>query len=458
MDVLIKNGTVVTCDRQDTIIQDGAVAVIGNKIVAVGNTPDLERQYPNLDVIDARDRAVLPGFINSHTHTVLTVIRGTVEDMESEVIYTYMTPITIVMNPDERSAMTALGCLEAIRSGATTLVDPLRWVTTYAQAMVDTGLRLFLSESCADALTLKIRFGDYEYSREWGEQFLERAEALVERFHDTENGRVQCQIAAHAPDNCSPWMLEKLLDMARKYELRRTVHLAQSQLEVDQVKKISGRTPVEYLQENGWLGADLLAAHWTHCTEKDIEILAETGVHMTTCPSSSSTHGNFGVANYPAIFDAGVNVALGTDNMTEDMFHAMNKGLITQRGMRGGGINPPPQQMLRCATTNGAAALGRDHDLGSIEAGKLADLCIVNLTRPHLVPAINLVSNLVHYGQAGDVETVMVDGELVMQDGVVLTMNEEDVVRNAREATASSWLRLHEQYPDVPMPPSAVFN
>ncbi len=456
MDVLIKNGTVVTCDREDTIIRYGAVAVTGNKIAAVGGTSDMERRYPNLDVIDARNKAVLPGFINAHTHTVLTVIRGTVEDMESEVIYTYMSPITIAMTPDERSAMTALGCLEAIRSGATTLVDPLRWVTTYAQTMVDTGLRLFLSESCADALTLKIRFGEYEYSREWGEQFLERAEALVERFHDTENGRVQVQTAAHAPDNCSPWMLEKLLDMARKHGLRRTVHLAQSQLEVDQVKKISGRTSVEYLQDNGWLDSDVLAAHWTYCTEKDIEILAETGVHMATCPSSSSTHGNFGLANYPAIFDAGVNVALGTDNMTEDMFHAMNKGLITQRGMRGGGINPPPEVMLRCATTNGATALGRDHDLGSIEAGKLADLCIVNANRPHLVPAINIVSNLVHYGQAGDVETVMVDGEMVMQDGVVLTMNEEDVVRNAQEATVSSWRRLHEQYPDVPMPPSLV--
>lgn len=458
MDVLFKNGTIVTCDENDTIIQDGAVAVIGNKIAAVGETSDLEGQYPVLDVIDARDKAVLPGLINSHTHTVLTVIRGTVEDMASEVVYTYMTPITIVMNPDERSAMTALGCLEAIRSGATTLVDPLRWVTTYAQTMVDTGLRLFLSESCADALTLKIRFGEYEYSQEWGEQFLERATALVEHFHDTANGRVQCQIAAHAPDNCSPWMLERVLNLANKYGLRRTIHLAQSQLEVDQVKKVSGRTPVEYLQDNGWLGPDLLAAHWTHCTEKDIEILAETGVHMATCPASSSTHGNFGIANYPAIFDAGINVALGTDNMTEDMFHAMNMGLITQRGMRGGSINPTPQQMLHCATTNGAKALGRDHDLGSIEAGKLADLCIISLTRPHLVPAISLLSNLVHYGQAGDVETVMVDGEFVMRDGKVLTMNEEDVVRNAREATVSSWRRLHEQYPDIPMPDSPLLR
>ena len=216
MDMLIKNGTVITCDEEGTIVDDGAVAVVGGKIAAIGNTADLESQYQHLQTVDARGKAVLPGFINSHTHTVLTVIRGTVEDMDANSVYAYMTPITFAMSPDERASMAALGCLEAIHCGTTTLVDPLRYVHTYAQAMVDSGLRLFLSESCADALTLKIRFGTYEYSHEWGEQFLERAVSLVEQFHDKENGRVQCQIAAHATDNCSPWMLGQLMRASRQ--------------------------------------------------------------------------------------------------------------------------------------------------------------------------------------------------------------------------------------------------
>ena len=147
--------------------------------------------------------------------------------------------------------MNALGCLEAIRSGTTTMVDPFRHVYQYAQTMADSGLRLFLSESCADALNLKIRYGIYEYSEEWGQQFLDRTERLIGEFHGMDGGRVQCQVAAHAPDNCSPWMLKKLLDMSEKHGLRRTVHLAQSQKELDQVRSISGVSSAAYLRDNG---------------------------------------------------------------------------------------------------------------------------------------------------------------------------------------------------------------
>ena len=378
------------------------------------------------------------------------------EDLDAGAVYTYMTPITFAMTPDERSAIAALGCLEAIRCGTTTLVDPLRHVHTYAQAMADSGLRLFLSESCADALTLKLRFGNYEYSREWGQEFLERTVTLVEQFHNTQNGRVQCHIAGHATDNCSPWMLGQLLDLASKYGLRRTIHLAQSQGEVDQIRSLGGRTPVEYLRDNGWLGPDLLAAHWRFCTESDIEILAETGTHMAHCPASGSRHGSHGGARMPNIFDAGVNVALGTDNMSEDMFQALSIGLIINRGMRGGGTYPMPTQLLQCATRNGARALGREQDLGSLQPGKLADLSIMNLKRPHLVPTINLLSNIVHYGQASDVETVMVGGQMVMENSKVNTMNEEDVLNNAQEAAASTWTRLHQLFPDIQKPDAAV--
>ena len=256
--MLIKNATVVTCDDEGTIIRDGAVAIVDGRIAAVGKTADVEPAYNHLQSIDASGKAVLPGLINAHTHTVLTVIRGTVEDMDVNAVYAYMTPITFVMTPDERGAMAALGCLESIRCGSTTLVDPLRFVEGYAQAMVDSGLRLFLSESAADALTLEIRHGRYEYSREWGEQFLERTLDLVERFHGADNGRVQCQVAAHATENCSPWMLGRLMELADRHALRRTIHLAQSRAEVEQVRKLSGNssTPTEYLRDNGWLGPE----------------------------------------------------------------------------------------------------------------------------------------------------------------------------------------------------------
>ncbi len=369
-----------------------------------------------------------------------------------------MVPITYVMTPDERSAFAALGCLEAIRSGTTTIVDPLRHVASYAPAMVNSGLRLFLSESAADALTLEVRRGVYEYSRAWGETFLDRTQALIEAHHMTHQGRVQCQIAAHATDNCSPWMLEQLLQLAERYQLRRTIHLAQGQGEVDQIRAAHQLTPAAYLDQNDWLGPDLVAAHWSFCTDQDIERLADTGTHMAHCPANSSRRGSHWGVKMPQIFDAGVNVALGTDNMTEDMFQAMRIGIIINRGKRGGGEFPMPQTLVQCATRNGALALNRSHDLGAIEPGKKADLTLLNLQRAHLSPLINLYSNLVHYGHPSDVESVLVDGEFIMQDGRVLTMNEADVIRHSQEAAVSAWRRFQETYPDIALPPGLIFQ
>jgi 5-methylthioadenosine/S-adenosylhomocysteine deaminase len=449
--LLFKNATVCTLDGSRRIIDGGAVAVRGDRIIAVGGTEDLARQFPDMPSVDASGKAVLPGFINSHTHTVLLVLRGTVEDMDGDAIFGYMTPISFAMTPEERTALARLGCLEAIRSGTTTVVDPFRHVTGYAQGMADTGVRLYLSENGADALTLKIRKGIYEYDRAFGEEFLERTVALIEGFHGKNNGRVQCQIAAHAPDTCSPWMLGRLRDLAEKHGLTRTVHLAQSRKEVEQVRAMSGKTPAEYLRDNDWLGPDVVGAHWTFCTDDDIDLLARHGVHMAHCPANSSRRGPH-VVRIGRILDAGVNVALGTDNMTEDMFQALKIGSIIHRGGHGGGVSPTPQEMLDGATVNGARALGREDDLGSIEAGKKADLAILDLDSAHLRPIINLTSSLVHYGHPGAVDSVMVDGAFVMRDGRILTMDEGETIEAAQEATVAAWRRLHETSPDIRIP------
>jgi 5-methylthioadenosine/S-adenosylhomocysteine deaminase len=451
MNMLLESATILTCDAERRIVDDGAVAIIDGRIGDIGNTAEMRGRHPGLARVDLSGKALLPGLINAHTHTVLTVLRGTVEDMSGDAIYGFMTPISFLMTAGERAALARLGCLEAIRSGCSTLVDPFRHVVTYANAMVETGLRLWLAESCADARTLEIRKGAYVYDRDWGEPFLDRARALIEGWHGKADGRVSVQISAHAPDNCSPWMLGELADLARRHGLTRTVHLAQSQGEIEQVRRFAGSTPAEYLDREGWLGPDLVGAHWTFCSESDIDLLAERGVHFAHCPANSSRRGPHKV-RADRIIDRGINIALGTDNMTEDMFQAMKLGSVVHRGSFGGGVRPAPQELLDGATRNAAASLGRLEDLGSIERGKRADLTVLDLDSPALRPIINLTSNIVHYGTPACVDSVLVDGRFIMRAGRVLTMDEREVIRDAQVATESVWRRLLVREPDLPRP------
>lgn len=370
---LITDTVAITCDDARRVLDHTGILIESGRIAAIGPSPALEAAHPEAERIDGRGLAVLPGLINAHTHTVLMALRGTVEDWEGDAIYRYMTPVSYVMSAEERGLLATLGCIEAIRSGSTTLVDPFRHVASYAEAMAATGLRLWLSESCADIDTRRIRHGDYAVDPGFGAQFLDRATALIETHHGSHGDRVRCQVAAHAPDNCSPAMLGQLRELAAKHRLTRTVHLAQSLGEVAAVNAAHRLTPAAYLDREGFLGPELVGAHWTFCTPPDIALLAERGVRMAHCPASISRRGMH-KALLGVIRDAGVRIALGTDNMSEDMFQALAFGSILHRTGRGrpaeGGVSPTPQQMLDMATREAADSVGAGDEIGTIEAGK----------------------------------------------------------------------------------------
>ncbi|MGA9867476.1 MAG: amidohydrolase family protein [Acetobacteraceae bacterium] len=456
MDMLIRAAVVVTCDTERRVLSGGAVAVRDGRIAAVGEAAALAQAYPDLAVVDARHLAVLPGLVNAHVHTVLTVLRGTVEDRDGSAVYSTMSPVSYTMDGEERQVIATLGCLEAIRSGCTTLVEPFRHLPSYGGAMAATGLRLWLSESCADIDTRRIRHGDYTVDRAFGETFLARAEEGIAMFHGSHGGRVRCQIAAHAPDNCSPWMLERLRELAARHGLGRTIHLAQGLDEVRAVRAQHDATPAEYLERQGWLGPDLVGAHWTFCTPSDIDTLAARGVQMAHCPANSSRRGPH-TTLIGRIRDAGVNIALGSDNMTQDIFQAMKIGLIVHRGGRGrereGGVEPQPQAMLDMLTRNAARSVGAFDEIGSIEVGKRADLTLIDLYNPSLRPLIDPVSSIVHYGHPGVVHSVMVGGEWIMRDRRVLTIDEDTVIDAAQDVTERVWARMLRDNPDIPAPP-----
>ena len=459
MDLLITDGTVVTCDAERRILEDAAISIAGDRIVAVGPRAELEQAFPDSPRVSARGLAILPGLINAHTHTVLTSLRGTVEDWGGEIIYRYMSPISYAMSDHERSVMAALGCLEAIRSGATTLVDPFRHVATYAGAMADTGLRLWLSESCADIDTRKIRFGDHSVDEAFGRKFLDRAELLIESWHGARGGRVNCQVAAHAPDNCSPAMLAQLLELAERRGLTRTCHLAQSVGEVAAIRERYDLTPAAYLEREGFLGPDLTSAHWTFCTREDVELLVARGVTLAHCPASSSRRG-LHKAPIGFIRDAGARIAIGTDNMSEDMFQAMAIGAIVHRTGRGreieNGPAPSPQEVLDMVTRDAAASVGACDLIGVIAPGLKADLTMIDLRAPAMRPIIRLTSNIVHYGHPGLVHSVMVDGAFVMRDRKVLTIDEDALLDEADAVTQRVWERMIADNPDIAPPPGEL--
>ncbi|MBV8913337.1 MAG: amidohydrolase family protein [Acetobacteraceae bacterium] len=453
--LLITDTLAITCDEARRVVPHAAVLVDGGRIAAVGPTAELEPLYPSAERVDGRGFAVLPGLINAHTHTVLLALRGTVEDWEGDAVYGYMSPISYAMSAEERAIFATLGCLEAIRSGTTTLVDPFRHVRDYASAMAATGMRLWLSESCADVDTRRIRHGDYRVDPGFGAQFVERTVALIETVHGSHGDRVRCQVAAHATDNCSPRMLATVRELAAKHGLTRTVHLAQSPGEVAAVRAAHELTPAEYLDREGFLAPDLVGAHWSYCTPDDIALLAERGVKMAHTPASISRRG-LHRALLGRIRDAGVTIAIGTDNMSEDMFQAMAFGSIVHRTGRGrereGGVSPQPQDVLDMVTRNAAASVGAADEIGSIEPGKKADLTMIRLDTPAMRPLINPVSNLVHYGHPGIVHSVMVEGAWLMRDGHVLTIDEPDLLRRAEEATAAVWARMLAVNPDLRSP------
>lgn len=431
-------------------IRRADLAVDGGRIAAVLDGPRNGTDFAAYEPIDCSGKLIIPGLINSHTHAVLLALRGTVEDIEGNLVYQYMVPVSYLLEPAERAAIARLACAEAIRSGTTTLVDPLRHVADYAPAMVASGMRIWLAESCADAVTTEVGAGTYRFDREFGETFLTRTRDLIERFHGAEDDRVRVMIAAHAPDNCSPWMLGKLRDLASRHGLRRTVHLSQIISEKNQVEALHGCTSTEYLDRNGFLGDDLLAVHWTFCNESDVARLAETGTHFIHSPASMSAKGPH-PAPMRAILDAGVKIALGTDNMTEDMFQAMKTALVLHRGAYGRSVTPGPGAVFDYATVNGARAL--DHPgIGRIAAGMRADLAMIDLGAPAMNPRVSAISNLVHYGHPGMVTDTMVEGRFLMRDRRLTTIDEADAVAEAQEATLSMWRKFGAEDRGVPLP------
>ena len=450
MATIITDTTVVTCDPQRMVIYGAGLAIEGGVISAIGPTSEIEADHPGADLVDGRARAVFPGLINCHTHLLATADRGILEDFGFPTTLRFPTTGRGLLNPDERNVFSQLAAVEAIRSGTTTLLEISNDIPQYARSLADTGLRLFLAENFNDIDDEMFRLGSFAYLESKLESGLQRSSDLISEWHGSCDDRVRCLVSPHAPELCSPNLLRRAVELAEGHDLRCTIHLSQSHIEVEGVMRTRGVRPTQYLFANDFLNDRLLVAHCRYVDNSEIALLGQHGVAVSNNPAIAARRG----ASAP-VFElaaAGCPIGMGTDNMAEDMVEVVRSALFHERVRRNDEIWPQPDDVLEWATIGGARALGIAEETGSLEVGKKADLMMVDLRRSHLVPTLRVVSSFVHQAQPADITHVMVDGRWVMREGRVLTVNEDEVIVQAEAAGHRVWNRLVSENPGVPFP------
>jgi cytosine/adenosine deaminase-related metal-dependent hydrolase len=457
--IVFRNTTVVNADA---VQNDVALAVVGTTIAAIGPTDQILKSYPNADVIDGRGKAIFPGLINCHAHLTATLERGFNEDFGFPNSAQLKVRPASLLQGDEATLMTVVGALEAIRTGTTTFVENAGGIGRYAAALSKTGLRWVFAESIRDSENVPgplspqgLAKGETpRFSPKLRDEGMQRITDLFSLWHGKNTGRISVFPAAALTETSSPELLKAVRAFADKYDLGYTIHLNQSVAEYQFMVKFHGLRPAAYLDKHGFLGPRLFAAHARYVDDGEIALL---GKSRTIISHQAGMAANRGVIPpIPALREAGCPIALGTDNNTNDVFEVMRIALLTERIRRTDpfpGVRPQPEDILADATEGGSRAVNQQKTLGSLDVGKKADLFVLNTRKPYLVPAGRLVSAVIHGGHPSDIESVMVDGEFVMRDNKVLTMDEDTILRDADAVGRRIWNQIGPvNVPRLPRP------
>ena len=439
-DTLIRGATMITSGSTRRVVRDAAIGIRDGRFAWVGAIVDLPADAIATDTLNLPGRVCLPGFINVHTHAILTMVRGVAEDMGFAPAYTPGVPHGHDVTPDEAVAMARLGAVKALLFGSTLINDSYVHADRTVEPMAALGLRVVTCGRIHDADFSLIGDGRWEHHDTIGDTTLQAAVDLAEAWHGRANGRINVQLAAHAPDTCSDALLRRIGVTARQLRLRVNTHLSQSAAENAQIRRRANRTPTELLDEVGLLNDHLIAAHCIHVTTDDIARIGRAKLNVAHVPKGNATGGTR--APTTALRAAGANIALGTDNMHADMIEVMRWALAIAR-IQEGRVDDAwqPWDALEMASINGARAMGLDQDIGAIEVGKKADVVVIDARRPHLTPHVNLLGSVVHCAQGLDVEHVFVDGRQVVASGRPTQVDLDSVLADAQAAADALWRR-----------------
>lgn len=420
MSLLLRNGLLVTQDSSRRIVR-GNVLVEGNRIAAVGVTAASADE-----VIDCEGCAVLPGLINGHQHAANTLLRGVADDIPLEEMLEKSFAIDAKFTRRDVQLGALLGCLEMLRSGTTSFQDLFYWEDEVARAVRESGIRGFLAW-----VTL-----DEAFTTQHGNP-VRNAEAFVTKHQG--DPLVTPSVGVQGVYAASEETFLRAKEVADRHGVRLHAHLSETRKEVYDHLTKTGLRPAEWLEKIGFLGPRLNVAHGVWLTINEIRALARAGASVTHCPVSNMKLASGGVAPVPEMREAGIPVALGTDsalsNNSADLFAEMKTAALLHKSSRWDARAVPAQTALDMVTIDAAKALGVSADLGSIEPGKLADLAVVPLRRPHTTPfyPANVISHLVYSARGSDVQTTIVDGRVVMADGKLRTVDEAAVLERAQE-------------------------
>ena len=459
VDLLVLHAHLLTMQGDGVgYVRDGAVAVRGESILEVGPSAELSHRYAAAETLDATGRAVLPGLVDVHMHTVFAIVRGVAQDV-SNWMQKGLAPFARHIDADAARAGTRLNIVEAMQAGTTTMGDYVRPFPGWGECFAEAGVRACLTPTI-NALPpggmAGLKLGDlYPLDEEAGRESIAEALAVCDRWHGAEDGRITTMLGPQGPDMIGRDQLLEIAAIAGERDLMLHVHVAQGDREMDQMVKRYGQRTPEFLAEAGLLNERLLAVHLTEASDEETDLIAESGARMALCSGSIGIIDGIVPPAHRFRQKGGV-VGLGSDqasgNNCNNIFNEMKlTALFNKIRFRDPEVMPA-WEVLRMGTIEGARAIGMDDRIGSLEAGKQADLIVVDVDTPNLLPIIDapvrtLVPNLIYAGTGKEVQTVVVAGRVVMRDRKVLTLSEAGV----RAEAQSHAQRIGEQVAKDPL-------
>ncbi|MEM0008265.1 MAG: amidohydrolase [Candidatus Bathyarchaeia archaeon] len=450
MNLLLYGGTIVTM-RGNEIIRDGAIVIEDETIIDVGKAEQILREYASgYEKINAKGRVVIPGLINTHQHAAMSLLRGYADDLPlQEWLEKWIWPIEGLMTAEDIYVGSLLTAVESIMGGTTTVNTMYHYMPegNEAKAFADAGIRGVVGHVCFS----------------WRKDEDRRAlEDLAKNWHNKAGGLIRVSVDPHAPYTVDPEYMKELKalrdEFDKKYGSERApiiwhIHVAETFDEAEKVRRVFSVDMkggvVEYLDSLGVLDERVVAAHCVALTDRDMALMKARGVKVSHNPISNLKLAS-GISPVPRMLEHGITVSLGTDspcsNNAADMFEVMKVAALLHKGVSRNPTVTSAQQVLKMATLDGARALCWENEIGSIEAGKKADLVIINFEKPHLCPLYNEFSHLVYATKSADVETVIINGKIVMENRRPTTLNVEKIMKMVEKAKNRLLEKLQAQH------------